>query len=52
LLLNVDFEISLEFFNRLILKDPFRFENMDTYSNILYIKEKQGDLANLAFRCF
>ena len=27
-------------------------ENMDTYSNILYIKEKQGELANLAMRCF
>ena len=25
---------------------------MDTYSNILYIKENQGELANLALRCF
>jgi anaphase-promoting complex subunit 8 len=25
---------------------------MDTYSNILYIKENHGDLANLALRCF
>ena len=32
--------------------DPFRYENMDTYSNILYIKENQGELANLALRCF
>jgi anaphase-promoting complex subunit 8 len=32
--------------------DPYRFENMDTYSNILYIKEKSGELANLALRCF
>jgi anaphase-promoting complex subunit 8 len=47
-----DFEYSLEFFNHLIEIDPFRYENMDTYSNILYIKEKKGELANLAFRCF
>jgi len=38
--MKIDFEISLEFFNKLIEIDPFRFENMDTYSNILYIKEK------------
>ena len=25
---------------------------MDTYSNILYIKESQGELANLALKCF
>jgi len=36
----------------LVDKDPYRFENMDTYSNILYIKENQGELANLALRCF
>ena len=39
-LLKKDFEVSLEFFNKLIEIDPFRFENMDTFSNILYIKEK------------
>ena len=32
--------------------DPFRYENMDTFSNILYIKEKSGELANLAIKCF
>lgn len=48
----VEFEISLEFFNRLLDIDLYRYENMDTYSNILYIKEKTGELANLALRCF
>lgn len=47
-----DFDISLEWFEKLVDLDPFRFENMDTYSNILYIKENQGELANLALRCF
>jgi anaphase-promoting complex subunit 8 len=49
---DVEFDISLEWFERLVEIDPFRFENMDTYSNILYIKENQGELANLALRCF
>ncbi|KAL4478389.1 hypothetical protein ABPG74_006624 [Tetrahymena malaccensis] len=47
-----DFDISLEWFEKLVEIDPFRYENMDTYSNILYIKENQGELANLALRCF
>lgn len=47
-----DFDVSLEWFEKLVDIDPFRYENMDTYSNILYIKENQGELANLALRCF
>ena len=34
-----DFDVSLEWFEKLVEIDPYRFENMDTYSNILYIKE-------------
>ena len=33
-------------------QDPFRFENIDLYSNILYIKENYGELASLAFNLF
>jgi anaphase-promoting complex subunit 8 len=51
-LFSKEFDISLEFFEKLVKIDPYRYENMDTYSNILYIKENQGDLANLALRCF
>jgi anaphase-promoting complex subunit 8 len=32
--------------------DPHRYENIDTYSNILFIKENYCDLSNLAFKCF
>jgi len=49
---NQEFECALEYFEKLIEIDPFRYENMDIYSNILYIKENQGQLANLALRCF
>ena len=34
-----EFDISLDWFERLVEIDPYRYENMDTYSNILYIKE-------------
>lgn len=29
-------------------KDPFRLEHVDTYSNILYVKEKTAELSYLA----
>ena len=48
----VEFDPSLDWFQKLLEIDPYRFENMDTYSNILYIKENQGELANLALRQF
>jgi anaphase-promoting complex subunit 8 len=48
----LEYDHSLEAFEKLIDLDPYRFENMDTYSNILYIKESQGELANLALRQF
>lgn len=51
-LLIEEFDISLEWFQKLLSIDPFRFENMDTYSNILYIKENQGELATLALKEF
>lgn len=39
-------------FKKLKQIDPFWFESMDLYSNILYIKEDYGELANLAFETF
>jgi len=44
----LEFELSLEWFERVLSLDPYRYESLDTYSNILYIKENQGELANLA----
>jgi len=37
---NQDQQISLEIFQILLKKDPYRTENLDTYSNILYVKEQ------------
>lgn len=43
---------ALEIFKRLMAIDPHRYEDMDLYSNILYIQENHGDLAALAYRSF
>ena len=47
-----EYDVALDWFSKLIVLDPFRYENLDLYSNILYIKENFGDLAHLAHRVF
>ena len=47
-----DYDNALEFFFQVLSNDPFRFENMDILSNILYVKEKHNELGKLAIRCF
>lgn len=47
-----EYDIALDWFQKLIQIDPYRYENMDLYSNILYIKENFGDLAHLAYKVF
>ena len=37
----VDFDASVEYFKELHTIDPFMLENIDTYSNILYIQVMQ-----------
>jgi anaphase-promoting complex subunit 8 len=47
-----DYDNSIEFFYQVLAKDPFRLNNMDVLSNILYVKEKHNELGKLAIRCF
>ena len=47
-----EYDIAIDWFQRLLERDPYRYENLDLYSNILYIKESYGELANLAFNIF
>ena len=47
-----DYDNAMEFFFQALARDPFRFENMDILSNILYVKEKHNELGKLAIRCF
>ena len=43
-----NYDKAQESFEILREMDPYRLSNIDTYSNILYVKEKQADLSNLA----
>ena len=37
-----------EFFSHVLQLDPYRLEHIDIYSNILFVKEKDAELSNLA----
>lgn len=39
---------SLALFRDLYQNDPYRLDNWDVYSHLLYLKEKRMELANLA----
>ncbi|KYQ58793.1 Cell division cycle protein 23 like protein [Trachymyrmex zeteki] len=41
---------AIETFKRIIDEDPYCLDNMDTYSNLLYVKEMKVELADLAHR--
>lgn len=39
---------AVKLFSQLQKVDPFRLENMDTYSNLLYVKDMKAELSHLA----
>ncbi|CAH4013672.1 cell division cycle protein 23 homolog [Pieris brassicae] len=43
-----DVDSSLALFRELYQSDPYRLDNWDVYSHLLYLKEKRMELANLA----
>ena len=47
-----EYELSIEYFEKLFQLDPLRYEGVDIYSNILFIKENYCELSNLAYRCY
>ena len=47
-----DYENSYNFFAAIRKKDPFRTESMDIFSNILYVREQNNELGQLAISCF
>lgn len=46
----VDVDNALATFKQIIDDDPYCLDNMDTYSNLLYVKELKNELAHLAHR--
>jgi anaphase-promoting complex subunit 8 len=45
-----DVDKAIETFKKIIEEDPYCLDNMDTYSNLLYVKEMKVELAYLAHR--
>ncbi|XP_057341495.1 cell division cycle protein 23 homolog [Microplitis mediator] len=45
-----DAENAIDTFKKIIKDDPYCLDNMDTYSNLLYVKEMRVELAYLAHR--
>lgn len=43
-----DFDVSVEQFKEVYEADPYMLENIDTYSNILYIQDDRAELSYLA----
>lgn len=46
-----DVDAALNSFTELKKLDPYRLEDMDILSNLLYVKEMRHDLAHLAHKC-
>ncbi|XP_017778354.1 PREDICTED: cell division cycle protein 23 homolog [Nicrophorus vespilloides] len=43
-----DLNKAIETYQDLLAEDPYRLDNMDTYSNVLYVNEMKSELADLA----
>uniref|UniRef100_A0A7S3STY6 Cdc23 domain-containing protein n=1 Tax=Emiliania huxleyi TaxID=2903 RepID=A0A7S3STY6_EMIHU len=46
-----DFEEAQQRFEELLAEDPYRLDGVDTYSNILYVREEKRKLSALAHSC-
>eukprot|EP01041_Mallomonas_annulata_P003336 gene3336-6600_t len=43
-----EYDKAQSYFEHIRAADPYRLEHIDTYSNILYVREKRADLSHLA----
>jgi anaphase-promoting complex subunit 8 len=46
--INTEFDEAEEMFDDIVKSDPYRLDDLDVYSNILYVMEKSSKLAYLA----
>jgi len=46
--LTIEFDEAEEMFDTIVQTDPYRLDDLDVYSNILYVMEKSSKLAYLA----
>ncbi|XP_050301809.1 cell division cycle protein 23 homolog [Anthonomus grandis grandis] len=47
---NRELDDAIEMFTKILVVDPYRLDNLDTYSNLLYVLERKTELANLAHK--
>ena len=47
-MLMVEFDEAEEMFDQIVQTDPYRLDDLDVYSNILYVMEKSSKLAYIA----
>ncbi|KAL7741271.1 hypothetical protein ACLKA6_015154 [Drosophila palustris] len=45
-----DVDKAIELFQALLENDPYRLDNVDTYSNLLFVKEMKTEMAQLAHK--
>lgn len=45
-----ELEKSINMFKKILTVDPYRLDNLDTYSNLLYVQEMKTQLADLAHK--
>ncbi|EDQ87860.1 uncharacterized protein MONBRDRAFT_26870 [Monosiga brevicollis MX1] len=45
-----NFDQATEFFDTLLAHDPYRLDDLELYSNMLYVQERTADLSHLAQR--
>jgi anaphase-promoting complex subunit 8 len=45
-----DVDKAIEIFQQIQATDPYRLENLDMYSNLLFVKEQKTEMAHLAHR--
>lgn len=45
-----DVDKAIDIFKTIIAKDPYRLEQLDMYSNLLFVREQKTEMANLAHK--
>jgi len=48
--LSAEYDVAEELLEQQLKLDPYRLTNLDTYSNILYVKNKPAKLSFLAYK--
>ena len=46
--IDIEFDEAEDLFDQIVHDDPYRLDDLDVYSNILYVMEKSSKLAYLA----